>query len=509
MSRAQVSQTELEHACALAADSLAAYAQLLMPTYKLGRHLAEIIRSLEQLERGDKSKGDPDRLLILAPPRHGKSQTVSQFFPAWFLGRNPELKVIIGACAGSLAEDFGAAVRNYMQDPLHRMTFPRCRLSADSQARDKFTTTRGGQFFAVGRGTVTVGRGAHLFVVDDPLVSQEEAQSEEMRRKVKQWFTSVAYTRLMPGGRVIICQTLWHEDDLAGWLQRESDDNWKIIRYPAIAEEDEPWRKKGEALWPEFYALPELERIRDKSGMTTAEWMSLYQQRCVGDDGAIFKLAWLRNAYLDRELVPQQVAAMPKYILVDPANSKRRGSDYTAMWVLGLGADKNVYVLDGVRDKLGLRERADELFRLHRTWKPVTNVLYEEYGLQSDIQYIRERQQGLNGQMPYHFNIVPVGGKVRKEERIRRLEPWFRDGRFKFPRFMPRVAADGKQYNLTALFEDEYKSFPVGAHDDLFDCLARIADPDNSLQWPLTDEEMQEQDFHVRRSRSRGTWMSA
>lgn len=508
MAKAPVTQAELEHACALAADSLAAYCQLLWPQYKLGRHLAEIIRTLEAVERG--GEGDPDRVIVLCPPRHSKSMTVSQFFPAWFLGRNPEKKVIIGACAQSLAEDFGTAVRNNMQDPLHRLTFPRCRLSTDSQAKEKFMTTRGGQFFAVGRGSTTVGRGAHLFIVDDPIRDQEEAQSEDLRRKLKTWFTSVAYTRLMPGGRVIICQTLWHEDDLSGWLMRESEDNWKVIRFPAIAEEDEPWRKRGEALWPEQYPLKVLERIRDKSGMTTAEWMSLYQQRAVGDDGAVFKLRWFRDAQLDREIVPQQAHHLAKYILVDPANSKRKGSDYTAMWVLGLGADKNVYVLDGVRDKLGLRERADELFRLHRTWKPVSTVFYEEYGLQADIQYIKERQHGLNGQPPYFFNIKPVGGKVRKEERIRRLEPWFRDGRIKMPRYMPRISGEGKEYNLTRLFEEEYKSFPVGAHDDLFDCLARIADPEIQLNWPQTQEEVQAQNAYIGRILGdRTSWVSA
>jgi len=869
-----VTQADLERACALAADSLAAYCQLLWPQYKLGRHLTEITRTLEAVERGDASQGDPDRVILLCPPRHSKSMTTSQFFPSWFLGRNPDKKVIIGACSQSLSEDFGIAVRNNMQDPLHRMTFPRCRLSTDSQAKEKFTTTRGGQFFAVGRGSTTVGRGAHLFIVDDPIRDQEEAQSEELRRKLKSWFTSVAYTRLMPQGRIVICQclaegsrvlladgrsvpietiepgnevwgyderlgpvprrvthamcsgedatftvstsraditanerhpflvlvkdrpgavpwktewrrlrelqvgdllvtqkglpeehasvtilpgtdrpvtehfmwllgylygdgfvtrherknqrrkdgspviswavscalksdsernekiarlfeselgrrpyepagvrvwrldsneagrflwslglksgakkkrigdwvlgtsatmkraflrglldadgsklrgcndsyrlvlagydllegarqlafqcgvratavkarratiqppnssapvdsvaysttitfdeesaegrsalsedmphhrlirldriraivpagrrrvydltvegenfiaeniyvhnTLWHEDDLAGWLMRESEDNWRVLRFPAIAEEDEAWRKKGEALWPEQYPLKTLERIRDKSGMTTSEWMSLYQQRAVGDDGAVFKLKWFRDAQIERELIPQQSHHLTKYILVDPANSKRKGSDYTSMWVVGLGTDKNVYVLDGLRDKLGLRERANELFRLHRTWKPVSHVFYEEYGLQADIQYVRERQHGVHGEPVYTFNIKPVGGRVRKEDRIRRLEPWFRDGRIKMPRFMPRISNEGKQYDLTRLFEEEYKSFPVGAHDDMFDCLARIADPEVQLNWPQTQEEVFAQNAHMGRMLGdRTSWMSA
>ena len=171
---------------------------------------------------------------------------------------------------------------------------------------------------------------------------------------------------------------------------------------------------------------------------------------------------------------------MRKYLLVDPASSKKKGSDYTVMAVIGLGADQNYYLLDAVRDRLNLTERCAALFRLHRKWRP-ERVGFERYGMLSDIEYIHEKQRLEN----YRFEIVELGGKLSKEDRIRRLIPIFESGRFYLPKSLWRVTLEGRREDLVTTFvEQEYKPFPVAVHDDMFDAISRISDPEIGTTWP-------------------------
>src|SRR5215472_9447786 len=155
----------------------------------------------------------------------------------------------------------------------------------------RFSLTAGGSYYAVGRGGPITGRGAHLLLVDDPLKDAEEARSETIRRGLHEWYASVAYTRLQAGAAIVLIQTRWHEDDLAGWLLREhSQEGWEVVSLPAVAERDEDFRREGEALWPEEFPLRVLEQIRQAIG--SAAWTSLYQQRPAAAEGAIFKRTW-------------------------------------------------------------------------------------------------------------------------------------------------------------------------------------------------------------------------
>ena len=173
---------------------------------------------------------------------------------------------------------------------------------------------------------------------------------------------------------------------------------------------------------------------------------------------------------------------MNKYILVDPASGKKNGSDYTVMWVIGLGPDENFYLLDGLRDRLSLTQRAARLILLHRKWKPVKDgVRYEQYGLQADVEHVKTVQE----QEQYRFDITPVGGGVGKPDRIKRLIPLFEQGRIYLPASLHVTDYQGQTRDLIHDFvEDEYSAFPVPLHDDGLDCLARIADPDLILKWP-------------------------
>ena len=216
-------------------EDLAAYALLQYPQFDFARHTQKIVSVLEQVERG-KIK----RLIIAWPPRHGKTLITTQMFPAWYLGRHPDRFVISASYGQELSDDFGRRVRNMMVDSLHRAVFPGCVLVENSSSMRRFDIAAGGSYVAVGRGGSITGRGANLFLIDDPLKDREEANSETIRRLLHDWFANVAYTRLEPNGAIVLIATRWHEDDLCGWLLREHpEEEWHILTMPAIAEEDE------------------------------------------------------------------------------------------------------------------------------------------------------------------------------------------------------------------------------------------------------------------------------
>jgi predicted phage terminase large subunit-like protein len=218
-----------------------------------------------------------------------------------------------------------------------------------------------------------------------------------------------------------------------------------------------------------------------------------------------FKREWMRH-YQSTPL--EAGGGTNKYLLVDGANEKRKDNDYTSMWVIGLASDSNYYVLDMLRDRLNLTERADAVFRLHRRWKP-RQVRYEEYGMMADVQHIKDRQNREN----YRFEIVKVGGSTPKNDRIKRLVPIFEQGRFYFPQTLHYVDYEKKPRDLVHDFiEEEYAAFPVGLHDDLLDSLARIAEPSDvrrpelSLVWPTQPVEEVRERYKSKSSERSSSW---
>lgn len=239
-----------------------------------------IAETLEAVERGE-----IDRLMVTMPPRHGKSEEVTIRFPAWVLGRNAKAQVITASYNSDLATDFGRKVRNVVNSPRYSNIFD-TRLAVDSKAANRWNTNEGGAYVAAGVGTAVTGRGADYLIIDDPLKDRAEAESELKRNTVWDWYTSTAYTRLMPKGRVIVVQTRWHEDDLAGRLLEaveKGGDKWVCLNLPAIDGE-------GKALWPERYPVEALERI--KAAIGPRDWAALYQQQPSPDDGDFFKRDW-------------------------------------------------------------------------------------------------------------------------------------------------------------------------------------------------------------------------
>ena len=256
----------------------------MQPDYKVGRHHRILANMLMDVERGPTAKDGKDRVCVNIPPRHGKSQLVSIFYPAWFLGRNPDKKVMMVSHTTDLAVDFGRKVRNLIASDAYKSIFPEVSLAVDSKSAGRWNTNFGGEYFACGIGSALAGRGADLLLVDDPHSEQDVINGNfSVFEKAYEWFTFGARTRLMPGGRVAIVQTRWHMDDLTGrvtndMVKNEMADQYEIVEFPAILDsEDKDGKPIQKPLWPEFFDLPALERT--KASMPAFQWNSQYQQQ--------------------------------------------------------------------------------------------------------------------------------------------------------------------------------------------------------------------------------------
>lgn len=245
-----------------------------------------------------------------------------------------------------------------MASPEFGDVFPAVGLRQDSRAADRMNTDHGGAYFAVGVGTATTGRGAHLGLIDDPFKDRADADSEIQREKVWNWYRSTFFTRLMPGGAIVVIQTRWHEDDLAGRLleqdgRADEGGEWTVLDLPAIS-------PSGDALWPEWYDLPALERIKRTIG--PREWSALYQQRPQPDEGGYFQRTWFKTwSQLPKHL---QVYGTSDYAVTDD------GGDYTVHRIWGVDERGDVYRLDGWRGQTSADVWIERKIDLISKWKP-------------------------------------------------------------------------------------------------------------------------------------------
>jgi len=433
-------QPDAQSILPLARADLACYAVALYPGFQLAKHHRALIERLEAVERGTMK-----RLMVFMPPRHGKSLTASCLFPAWFLGRNPKRSIIAASYGAELAEDFGRRTRNLMSDPLHAAIFPECKLSADSAAQRRFETTAGGCYYAVGRGGPITGRGADLLLLDDVLKDSEEARSENIRGSMHDWFQHDAYTRLAPGGALVLIQTRWHADDLPGRLLREhANENWHVINMPAIAEADDDFRKVGEALWPERFSLEMLKVIRSAVGGSA--WDSLYRQQPSAAEGAVFKREWWQ---LFREQPPCRRIAQSW----DTAYKAGTENDYSVCTTWGV-TDNGYYLLWLWRDRVEFPELKKRMQWLADQWKPAQILVEDRASGQSLIQELRHSTC---------LPIIPIKADTDKMSRAQSVTPMIEAGRVFLPESAPWLND----------FVDELAAFPKGTHDDCVDSLTQ------------------------------------
>ena len=432
-----ISRAELDTLAASAArDSLLAYCIGMNGTYKTPAHILAMAEKLEAVNRGDIK-----RLMVFTAPRHGKSALCSENFPAWYMGHHPQDQVMFTTYGQDLADGFGRKVRNALGDVRHERSFPGCVLSQDSRGAQRFNTTAGGVYYAVGAGGAVTGRGANLLLIDDPLKSREEADSKLIRDKLWDWYASTAYTRLMPNGAVILIQTRWHADDLAGRLLN-GHEHWDVLNLPALAEpNDALGRNVGGALWPEQYSVDALQNIRSTIG--EREFVALYQQRPSALEGAMFKREWMRRGQAPR-------AGMQIAMGVDLALSTKKTADYTAIVVIGKDEFGKLYVLDAVRERVDFPGALRLIRNVAEKWNPKA-IAIEQVAFQAIVVQELLRQ-----------TTLPIKGVRPDSDKVTRAQPLAL-------RYEQGLVTHEE---LPGWFEDELLSFPQGAHDDGVDALA-------------------------------------
>lgn len=431
-------------------ESLIDYSIATNTNYKPNWHHELIAKELEHIEKyGDR---DYKILIVTVPPRHGKSQECTIDFPSWYLGRNPQKEIITASYSADLAQDFGGKTRDKVKSPAYRAIFHDLQLREDQDARGRWFTTIGGGYTSVGVGGPLTGKGAHILIIDDPIKNAEEAASQVYRDKTFSWFTSTAFTRLHPGGVVIIVLTRWHVDDIAGRVLQveEFKDRIRVIKLPAIATKDTPQRKKGEALWPSRYSLASLNESKVLLG--PYDFQALYQCNPILTEDQEFKPEWYK--YITQEEV--DVMQTTNYLTVDTAFSKKAQADNTGFCDNSFDRDAfwNIKVWG---KKLGPEELVDNLFALHVRRK------YSLIGI--------ERTAYLDGLKPYldaeqrkrriFLPIVELThSQVAKEVRIRGIIPYYSSGSIRH--------INGECIQL----ENEQMEFPHGSKDDCLDALA-------------------------------------
>ena len=357
------------------------FKQKLYIRYEHAPHLEVLDRALEQVTEYVESGGKSGigRLIIEMPPRHGKTLTTSRLFPAWHLGRNPDHRVMLVSYGHTLAHKNSRLARNLMRSPWYEAIFPDVQLAKDSAAADAWDIQgHEGGCDALGITGGATGKGAHVLIIDDPIKSRQEAESATYRERVWDAYTNDLYTRLEPGGAVIIMMTRWHRDDLAGRVQKQDEadpdgSQWVGIRMPAIAEEgDDPLgRKVGEALWPWRYPVTVLKKIAKAVGRYA--WAALYQQRPQPRQGGMFKYE-----DIDGHRVQSHPDLMRVVVAVDPSGSST--GDECGIGVAGIARDGHAYVLKDLSLQGSPNQWARRSIAGYRLYKADVIVGEKNYG---------------------------------------------------------------------------------------------------------------------------------
>lgn len=473
----------------LARRRLLQFTQMTHPLYSAGWVHDDICRRLERFSAQVTAKQSP-RLMLLMPPRHGKSELASIRFPAWHLGHNPTHEIINVGYNLDLPMKFSRKVREITREPLYKAIFPETQLDPDYQGAEAWQTTKGGGFTAAGVGGGITGKGAHVLIIDDPLKNQEEADKIEHRDKLMDWYQSTAYTRLAPGGGVLLIETWWNDDDLAGRLQQAMAndplaDQFEIIRYPALSEaweyrDDSDPANPGqitryplEVIAPDLtllrppdtclhearYPTNELKRIR--ANMQGRIWSALFQQNPVPDEGMYFKKEFFRY----QKSLPRP-DGLRIYTAWDFAIGEKQQNDWTVGATVLQDETDTLYVLEIFRMKGDSFQIVEAMLDTYSRWGQIPGTGYlvgaEDGQIWRAIEPLLKKRMTERKQYPPYEVLRPLSDKLA---RARPLQGRMQQGRVVFP--------EGASWLPQA--EQELLRFPAGAHDDVVDALAWAA----------------------------------
>lgn len=441
----------------LASRNLEDFIRFTYPNYDFGWFNEELAASLTQFVQ-DVVDGKQPRLMIFAPPRSGKSEQVSRRLPAWALGKHPDLQFIGASYSADLANRMSRDVQRIIEGDGYDQIFPNVKLpnkgdTQNTRTQDLFEIVgHKGAYRAAGVGGGITGMGADIGVIDDPVKDAKEANSKTYRDSVWEWYTTTFYTRLSPKSGILLCMTRWHEDDLAGRLLAAAEsgdgDQWQVIDYPAIAEQDEKHRKEGEALHPERFPLSRLVKIMRAIG--SRAWNALYQGRPTSKTGGVF----LTDRFVTVEAIPAGVII--KRVRAWDFAATKDGGDYTVGVLMGEGNDGRYYVLDVVRGQYSALD--------------VESVLKATASRDGyDVEIHLPQDPGAAGKAQAQRQVGLLSGFIAKSERMTG------DKVTRAAAFAAQVEAGNVvllrgAWNTT--FTDELGDFPLGKHDDQVDAAA-------------------------------------
>lgn len=426
------------------------------PSYQAGWFHRELCREIEQFSAEVAARRSP-RLIISAPPRSGKSEIVSRRAPVWHLGQYPGDEVVVASYGQDLANDMSRDARGVRNQVIQEPGFQWHGLEPGAKdGVELWTLAGGGSYKAVGVGGPLTGRGAHCLIIDDPLKNAEEAESQRIRDARWDWYRTTAYTRLAPGGGVLIMATRWHHDDVTGRALAQlaaGEEPWRVVSFPAIAEEDEPYRQHGEALHPERYPLDDLERIRTVLG--SRAWTALYQQRPTPETGGLFQRAWLGHRYLQDPQRPErpydEIA-----VSVDATFKDGRKTDYVSIQTWGRYGWTEYHVLDEVHARMDFVATRQALRDNAKKWRPHAVIIEDAANGPALVADLRNEIPNV---IP--FNPARYGSK---NSRAQKSTPTWESGAIRLPADAP----------WTADYVEEHCSFPLGAHDDRVDAMSQL-----------------------------------